>query len=725
MKKEKNLKKFSPQFWLVIIFEFFERGSYYGMMSFISVYFTDTLNFPKESVGIIKGVIQPLLYFLPIISGAIADRFGYRRVLMVAFSLLGTGYFLTSQANEYGAVFAALVIMGIGAGTFKPIISGSIARLTDESNSSLGFGIYYWSINLGAFLFPLILVPFLKKMNPAYVIMASAIATASMLIPTALFFKDPIKKEKSEKRNRTSMIQTLANAFEIIYSPIILLYKSLKAQNKKRYIIIGLILVLFIYSLIIYLKPTKASISLSKTGIRVNNKLVIFKLDRNMLNKKFYLIKSYKKDFELIDDQTTNMKIAPMDVVKITIFKPDKINQFYKELFLKLKKESLTFKKENFKSELTDIINLLKRGIKISITEESDFKMDYKFSYNHKNDITIHFKDGLEAKKVLNKISFYDNSPFNMEMISYKDDIIKLLDSHKLKNFFPLYVILLIIIGLMILLIRDFRVKASFIQKGFPYIITFLGFSLVFIPGLSTVGRIVSIIIYFTIFSLFLIDSKEKEKFIDHSRFLLMILIYSGFWVLYFQMFDSVLWYVQSYVDATSLNRIINGFLNSIGIRINWFFDVEHVTVINAGTIIALQLIISKIVSKKKALPTMMFGIGIATIGMAMLSISTNIWIFIIGIILFSVGEMTAHPKFISYVGLTAPEDKKAMYMGYLFLYGVFGSSIGGIVGAKLYVHFVDNLNQPSTLWLIFSGIGVITILGLFLFNKFSIKKNN
>ena len=84
---------------------------------------------------------------------------------------------------------------------------------------------------------------------------------------------------------------------------------------------------------------------------------------------------------------------------------------------------------------------------------------------------------------------------------------------------------------------------------------------------------------------------------------------------------------------------------------------------------------------------------------------------------------MTAHPKFISYVGLVAPKDRKAMYMGYLFLYGVFGSSIGGIVGAKLYVHFVDNLHQPRTLWLIFSMIGILTIVSLFLYNKFLIPK--
>ena len=93
--------------------------------------------------------------------------------------------------------------------------------------------------------------------------------------------------------------------------------------------------------------------------------------------------------------------------------------------------------------------------------------------------------------------------------------------------------------------------------------------------------------------------------------------------------------------------------------------------------------------------------------------------IFMAGIIIFSIGEMTAHPKYISYIGLIAPEDKKALYLGYSFLYGVLGSGIGGVLGANLYVHFVDKLNNPSMLWFIFSLIGVATIIGLLLYNKF------
>lgn len=412
-----GFKSFPLNYWIVILMEFFERGSYYGMMSILSVYMTDQLSYTKESVGVIKSVIQPMLYILPILSGAIGDRFGYKRVLTFAFIFLGLGYFLTSQTTEYAMVFGSLIIMAIGAGAFKPMISGTIARSTNESNSTLGFGIFYWSINLGAFLFPLILVPYIKNtFGWQYVMMASAIATASMLIPTFLIYKEPKRPENTKKMG-----------------------------------------------------------------------------------------------------------------------------------------------------------TVLKEAI---------------------------------------------------------------------------------------LVLTDFK---------------FVG----------------------------------------------LIVIYSGFWILYFQMFDSVLWYVQKYVDATSLNNFVNGALGGIGININWKFDVEHVTVINAGTIILLQIVVSNIVKNTKALPTMITGIAMGTIGMAILAINTDIWVFMLGITIFSIGEMTAHPKFISYVGLIAPEDKKALYLGYSFLYGVIGSSVGALLGANLYVHFVDNLNQPSTLWIIFSLIGVVTIIGLLIYNKF------
>lgn len=420
------IKSFTKNFWTVIVMEFFERGSYYGVMSVLSVYLVLSydeggLGFSKESVGVIKSTITPLLYFLPILSGAIADRFGYRKTLMFAFIIMSLGYFLTSLFTSYVLVFGSLILMAIGAGFFKPIISGTIARTTDKSNSTLAFGIYYWSINLGAFLFPLILVPLLKQISWSYIFIMATVGTGWLLLLNIFVYKEP------EKPSSTKTIRQ-----------------------------------------------------------------VLF------------------------------------DMVKV---------------------------------------------------------------------------------------------------------------------------------------IGDFR-------------------------------------------------------------FVIMIVIYSGFWILYFQQFDTVLWYVKEYVDATPVNNLVNSLLSIFVSNPNWKFDVEHVTVINAGTIIILQIFISNIVKNKKALPTMITGIALGTVGMAILAISTHPFVFIAGIFIFSIGEMTAHPKFISYVGLIAPEDKKALYLGYAFLYGVLGSGIGGILGANLYVHFVDNLKNPTILWIIFSMIGLLTIVGLLLYNKFLAPKN-
>jgi len=78
----------------------------------------------------------------------------------------------------------------------------------------------------------------------------------------------------------------------------------------------------------------------------------------------------------------------------------------------------------------------------------------------------------------------------------------------------------------------------------------------------------------------------------------------------------------------------------------------------------------------------------------------------------FTIGEMIAHPKFISYVGIIAPHEKKALYQGYSFLYGVIGSGVGGILGAFLYVRMVEKANQPGLLWITFSMIGLLPSSG-------------
>jgi MFS family permease len=119
-------------------------------------------------------------------------------------------------------------------------------------------------------------------------------------------------------------------------------------------------------------------------------------------------------------------------------------------------------------------------------------------------------------------------------------------------------------------------------------------------------------------------------------------------------------------------------------------------------------------------------GIIMGVGGFVCLALATNIWLFIVAIAVFSIGEMTAHPKYYSYVGLVAPADKKAVYMGYAFLYGIIGSLVGSNLGGTLYESMLKPLvgragieTELRDFWLIFAGLGTVAMIGLILYNRF------
>ena len=200
---------FPATFWVANVMELFERAAYYGMNSVLAIYLTSSvasggLGASVEADGFLRGIIYAATYVLPILGGALADRYGYRRMLMVAFSFLACGYFAAGYMSNYALVFLALAVMATGSGLFKPIISGTIARTTDETNSAFGFGIYYWMINLGAFLAPLV-VSVLRGWSWRYVFAASALYTGLMLLPTVFVFRDPPGTGSGKKLKDTLM----------------------------------------------------------------------------------------------------------------------------------------------------------------------------------------------------------------------------------------------------------------------------------------------------------------------------------------------------------------------------------------------------------------------------------------------------------------------------------------------------------------------------------------
>jgi MFS family permease len=95
---------------------------------------------------------------LPTVTGGFADRYGYKRTLSFALSLMLVGYlmiaFLRDVAfvSNYWGLFLGIMTLATGTAFFKPSIQGSLAHQLTKANSSLGWGIFYWVVNVGALI---------------------------------------------------------------------------------------------------------------------------------------------------------------------------------------------------------------------------------------------------------------------------------------------------------------------------------------------------------------------------------------------------------------------------------------------------------------------------------------------------------------------------------------------------------------------------------------------
>lgn len=204
--KEK-IKSFPRTFWVANSIELFERWGWYGLFNVLAIYLTastDTgaLGFSQEQKGMLMGIVTALVYTLPLFTGAIADKLGYKKSLIVAFSLYAIGFFLMAKTNVYASVFLSFTIVGIGAGIFKPIVSATISKTTTPKTAILGFGFFYMMVNFGALIGPTISSK-LRELNWDYVFYSSIAAVVINILLVIFLYKEPDREKNTDALGET------------------------------------------------------------------------------------------------------------------------------------------------------------------------------------------------------------------------------------------------------------------------------------------------------------------------------------------------------------------------------------------------------------------------------------------------------------------------------------------------------------------------------------------
>jgi len=197
------------------------------------------------------------------------------------------------------------------------------------------------------------------------------------------------------------------------------------------------------------------------------------------------------------------------------------------------------------------------------------------------------------------------------------------------------------------------------------------------------------------------LGKKIKNLFVvlANTKFMIFLLIYSLYWIIFWQEFIIVPYYISDYIDVNAPYEIVQSWAG-------------------AGAIILLQIPINRLtknISTKKAI---LIGFTLSSLIWVIIAISPSIPTIAAGIVAFAVGEMIQAPRYYEYISEIAPPGQQGLFQGYAFLPIAIARFVGDPLGGWLYQTFAVESNNPSTVFLVMIGIGFLATFLMYLYNK-------
>jgi POT family proton-dependent oligopeptide transporter len=183
---------FPRVFWVANTVEILERFAYYGIYFGFGIYM-ESLGYSMGQLGVVQSLFLLLSYMTPVVSGTFADRYGFKRVLIVSYLAYLPSILLLIATKSFSGIALTMLSIGLAAGIFKPLVSGTVRAVTDQSNKTLGFGVFYWMVNVGASFGPIV-AGHLRAISWSYAFYAAAAAIVLMLLITVLFYEEPSRQ---------------------------------------------------------------------------------------------------------------------------------------------------------------------------------------------------------------------------------------------------------------------------------------------------------------------------------------------------------------------------------------------------------------------------------------------------------------------------------------------------------------------------------------------------
>jgi predicted MFS family arabinose efflux permease len=186
---------------------------------------------------------------------------------------------------------------------------------------------------------------------------------------------------------------------------------------------------------------------------------------------------------------------------------------------------------------------------------------------------------------------------------------------------------------------------------------------------------------------------------VTNFRFTLFLLIFSGFWIVYWQQYIALPLYIHSYINPKA--------------------DVEMILITDGLSVICLQIVISLLTRKIPAFRAITLGTLISSLCWLIIAFHATVVMAVVTLFVLAVGEMILSPRYYEYVSRLAPPGQQGTYMGFAFVPIGIGSLAGGWIAGRAMHYFGEVKHHPEQVWWFFASLGTLCAILLWIYDRY------
>jgi proton-dependent oligopeptide transporter, POT family len=185
---------------------------------------------------------------------------------------------------------------------------------------------------------------------------------------------------------------------------------------------------------------------------------------------------------------------------------------------------------------------------------------------------------------------------------------------------------------------------------------------------------------------------------LSNPRFMLFLLIFTGYWVVFWQEFIALPLFISTYIDPKA--------------------DTELILITDPLVVICFTMLIGFLTKRLHAFHAIVLGTLVSSVAWILLIVHPSVWMAVATLVVVAIGEIIQQPRYYDYISRLAPADQQGTYMGFAFLPLGIGSFIAGKFSGWLMRHYGEELHQPQMVWWWVIGVGVATTILLWIYDR-------